>query len=393
MSFILNFLIWSPDPTAFTIPLGFLGVPDRPIVWYGILFAGGFVISQQIMYWFFKKDGKPRKDVDILTTHMVVATVLGARLGHCLFYNPSFYLSNPIEILKIWEGGLASHGGAIGILIAIWIYVNYEIDSKWLVIIPLKFKVRKKKREGQSYLWVLDRLVIVVALTGALIRTGNFMNSEMEGVETNSSTGVIYARYTKELLNYDEEEVEEVYFEKGAPFEQEKPGHPPVTAVIKYKRGYDADTPQNRMFIENQLKRGLNSYTEIVQHIDFGGINGPLQYKIVSDQGPNDYLEIYGVGTVRHAAQLYEAAYCILIMIILLVIYQKKRNTVPEGFNFALFNILLWSLRFVDEYFKMNQEAFEEDLALNMGQWLSIPLFLAGIAVMIFIYRRDQKTA
>lgn len=390
MSFLLNYLIWSADPTAFTIPLGFLGLPDRPIVWYGILFAGGFIISQQIMYWIFKKEGKPKKDIDILTTHMVIATILGARLGHCLFYNPSFYLSNPIEILKIWEGGLASHGGAIGILIALWIYVNYEIQVKWVFVIPVSFKSTKKKREGQSFFWVVDRLVIVVALTGAMIRTGNFMNSEMEGTMTDSSTGIVYARHTKELLNYDENEVDEVFFKKGAPIEQEKPGYVPLTAVIRYVRGYDADTPANRQFIENRLKRGLYTYNEVVEHIDFGESNEPLNYKIYQE-GSNYYLEIYGTGIVRHAAQLYEASYCILIMLILLWIWYYKRNNVPEGFNFALFNILLWSLRFVDEFFKMNQEPFEENIPLNMGQWLSIPLFIMGIIVMIYVYRRDDK--
>ena len=390
MSFLLNYLIWSPDPTAFTIPLEFIGLPDRPIVWYGILFAGGFLISQQIMFWIFKKEGKPRKDVDILTTHMVIATIIGARLGHCLFYNPSFYLSNPIEILKIWEGGLASHGGAIGILIAIWIYVNYDIRVKWAFIIPYSWRSTKKKREGQSYFWILDRLVIVVALTGAMIRTGNFMNSEMEGKPTNSSIGVVYARYTEELLNYDEDEVEEVYFEEGGELEQPKPGYVPVTAVIKYKRGYEADNPTNRSFIENRLKRGLRSYGEVVEHIDFGSADEPLNYRIYQE-GSHYYAEIYGIGIVRHTAQLYEATYCILIMLVLLGIWYYKRNDVPEGFNFAIFNILLWSLRFVDEFFKMNQEPFEDNIPLNMGQWLSIPLFLMGIAVLIYVYKRDEK--
>ncbi len=388
--FVLNYLIWSAEPTAFTIPLEFIGFPDRPVVWYGILFALGFVISQQIMFWLYEKDGKPKKDVELLTTHMVIATILGARLGHCLFYNPGFYLSNPVEILKIWEGGLASHGGAIGIILAIWIYVNYDIKLKYFVIIPYQFKIKKEKRKGQSFFWVLDRLVIVVALTGALIRTGNFMNSEMEGIATNSSTGIIYAKATRELLEYDKREVEEVYFEDGDKSLQEKEGYPPIVAVIKYRRGYNADTPKNRTFVEGRLKRGLLTYQEVTEHIDFGSLDEPLNYEIVSE-GPHNYLKIYGVGTVRHAAQLYEAAYCLFIMLVLFLVWYYKRDEVPEGFNFALFNILLWSLRFVDEYFKMNQEAFEENIALNMGQILSIPMFLMGCAAMFYIYNRRKS--
>jgi len=388
--FVLNYLIWSAEPTAFTIPLEFIGFPDRPVVWYGILFALGFVISQQIMLWLYEKDGKPKKDVELLTTHMVIATILGARLGHCLFYNPGFYLTNPVEILKIWEGGLASHGGAIGIILAIWIYVNYDIKVKYFAIIPYHFKIKREKRKGQSFFWVLDRLVIVVALTGALIRTGNFMNSEMEGTATNSSTGIIYAKATRELLEYDEREVDEVYFEDGDKSLQEREGYPPVVAVIKYRRGYHADTPQNRAFVEGRLKRGLLTYQEVTEHIDFGTLNEPLKYEIVSE-GPHNFLKIYGVGTVRHAAQLYEAAYCIFIMFVLFLVWYYKREEVPEGFNFALFNIMLWSLRFVDEYFKMNQEAFEENIALNMGQILSIPMFLMGCAVMFYIYNRRKS--
>jgi prolipoprotein diacylglyceryltransferase len=95
-----------------------------------------------------------------------LATIIGARLGHVLFYEPAKYLSNPIDILKIWEGGLASHGAAISIPIALWIFC--------------------RQNQGMRYLWVVDRIVIVVALTGALIRLGNLMNSEIGGKDTNS---------------------------------------------------------------------------------------------------------------------------------------------------------------------------------------------------------------
>ena len=108
---MLSYIIWNFDPDLFTIP----GLNYAPR-WYGVLFALGFIISQQVMIYIFKKDGRPEKDVDKLTTYMVISVIVGARLGHCLFYDPVRYLTHPLEILKVWEGGLASHGAAIGVL-------------------------------------------------------------------------------------------------------------------------------------------------------------------------------------------------------------------------------------------------------------------------------------
>jgi prolipoprotein diacylglyceryl transferase len=103
---------------------------------------------------------------------MIFGTVIGARLGHCLFYNPVYYLSNPVEIIKVWEGGLASHGAALGILIAIYLFA--------------------KKKKNYSMLWVLDRVVIVVALAGTFIRLGNLFNSEIIGIPTDVSWAFIF---------------------------------------------------------------------------------------------------------------------------------------------------------------------------------------------------------
>ena len=181
----LSYIIWSANPEV--IP----SIEWIKVRWYGVLFALGFIISQQIMYRIYKKEGKSTRDVDSLTLFMIVATVIGARLGHVLFYEPMKYLRDPISILKTWEGGLASHGAAIGILTGIYLYVNYLID-----INPFKgrFVWKKRKRPGQSFLWVVDRIVICVAITGALIRFGNFMNSEIIGIPTHSDKGVLFAR-------------------------------------------------------------------------------------------------------------------------------------------------------------------------------------------------------
>ncbi len=157
MNHLINFINWDVSPEIFN--LGPVSVR-----WYGLLFALSFVFGYMILTRIFVKEGKPKEDVEQLSVYVIFGTVIGARLGHCLFYNPSYYLSNPIEILKVWEGGLASHGAAIGIIIALYLY--------------------SRKKEEQNLLWLLDRLVIVVALGGSLIRLGNLFNSEIYGVET-----------------------------------------------------------------------------------------------------------------------------------------------------------------------------------------------------------------
>lgn len=318
------------------------------------------------MLYIFRKEGRPEKDVDKLTTYLVVAVIVGARLGHCLFYNPSHYLSNPLEILKVWEGGLASHGGVLGMLVALYFFAK-KLDYK--------------------FLWILDRVVIVGALCAMMIRTGNLFNSEMEGVETNSNIGIVYARATYNQLNYDEEKIESVSFKKGGQLTSTIEGVVPITAVIEYKRGVKLGLEDKR-FIENNLRSNLKRYIDVVEHVDFGA--GPLTWTNTQKDG-REIVEIYALATVRHAAQMYEAGYTFLLMIVLFWLWYKKRDVLPRGFNFALLMIVLWSLRFVDEYFKMNQEAFEEDLTLNMGQILSIPLTLAGVVIMILVFRSDKK--
>ena len=161
---LLQFIHWNPNPEIFS--LGPISVR-----WYGLLFATGFVCGYYILKVIFKKEQVPLKVLDTLMTYLFVSTVIGARLGHCLFYDPVYYLSNPIEILKIWEGGLASHGAAIGIIVALIIY-------SW--------------RTSMPFLWYLDRIVIGGALAGAFIRFGNLMNSEIVGKATDLSWGFFF---------------------------------------------------------------------------------------------------------------------------------------------------------------------------------------------------------
>lgn len=163
---ILNFIRWDVNPEIF--PLGPLSIR-----WYGLLFACAFFFGYLIFSKMFKREKLSIELLDNLTIYMALGTILGARLGHCFFYEPDYYLSNPVEIIKIWRGGLASHGAAIGILIALYLFVR-------------KYKV--------SFLWLMDRIGIVTALGGFFIRMGNLMNSEIYGHETSLPWGFIFVR-------------------------------------------------------------------------------------------------------------------------------------------------------------------------------------------------------
>lgn len=161
---LINYIVWDVSPEIFSI--GSLSVR-----YYGVLWALSFLLGYFIFERFVKKEGLPEGYLDSLTIYMAIGTIVGARLGHCLFYEPAYYLSNPIEIFKIWKGGLASHGAAIGIILALYMF---------------------SKKTKRPLIYILDRIVITVALAGVLIRLGNLMNSEIYGVETSLPWGFIF---------------------------------------------------------------------------------------------------------------------------------------------------------------------------------------------------------
>lgn len=164
---MLTEIIWNADPILFS--LGPISVR-----WYGLCFAIGFLIGYQIVAAMFKHEGAPESWLGILLTFLVIGTIVGARLGHVFFYEWDYYSAHPSEILKIWNGGLASHGGTIGNIIGLFIF-------SWTV---------SKKPAS----WVFDKVVVPVALVAALIRFGNLMNSEIYGAYTSLPWGFIFVR-------------------------------------------------------------------------------------------------------------------------------------------------------------------------------------------------------
>ncbi|MFM8330480.1 MAG: prolipoprotein diacylglyceryl transferase [Candidatus Methylumidiphilus sp.] len=164
-------MIWDVSPIAFSLSLGGHHFDVR---WYGLFFASTFLYGILIFRQMFRWEGKPPDDAYDLTLFVIAGTVLGARLGHVLFYNPGYYFSHPFKILAVWEGGLASHGAVVGILISVWLYSRQAV--------------------GQSFLYVCDHIGLAVPFSGFLIRVGNFFNSEILGTPTEVPWAVVFAR-------------------------------------------------------------------------------------------------------------------------------------------------------------------------------------------------------
>ncbi|MFB6306333.1 MAG: prolipoprotein diacylglyceryl transferase [Flavobacteriales bacterium] len=252
---------WDIDPAIFKIG-------ELEIRWYGLLFALSFMLGHMIVKKMFDREGVKEEWLDKLLIYVIIGTVIGARLGHVFFYGWDYYSEHLAEIPQIWEGGLASHGGAIGIIIALWIY--------------------SKKVTNESILWILDRVVVPVALAGCFIRFGNLLNSEIVGKPTDVSWAFIFVRL-KEV--------------------------PPVP---------------------------------------------------------------------RHPSQIYESVSYLVIFFVLMYMYWKKSSGEKRGLLFGTFLVLIFTARFFIEFFKANQEAFEQNLPLNMGQLLSIPFVIIGV---YFVWR------
>ena len=375
----LSYIIWTPNPEIFP------NIDWLNVRWYGLLFALGFIISQQIMYKIYKAEGKPEKDVDSLTLWMIIATIVGARLGHVIFYEPMRYLKDPVSILKTWEGGLASHGAAIGILVAIYMYVNYYVD-----INPFKWRFiwRKKKRPGQSYLWVVDRIVIVVALTGALIRMGNMMNSEIIGIPTRSNYGVVFARDVVDRLEYIVQ-IDMVEVKKDKERVIDKNGYVPIKIIVEFSDGIKTKDIAIQI-VKVNIKNILNNNEYITMHI-YEPTANQLDYKIERNSNGHIVAIIETRGIARHPAQLYESISTFLLFLFLLYLWNKRKQHIPEGLLFGIFLVVLFTLRFLYEFVKENQVDFENTMALNMGQILSIPMVLAGIWILLNLKKLQPK--
>ncbi len=375
---MLNYIIWNASRELFSIgPL--------TVRWYGLLFASAFLIGQMVIIRIFKAEGKPEKDVDTLTVIMLIATIVGARLGHCLFYQPDYYLRNPLEILKVWEGGLASHGATVGIILGMYIYSHYAFKSK--AGFPFITAVREN-RPGQSFLWILDRIVIVVAFAG-LIRIGNLMNAEIVGKPTDESYAFIFVQSATEAIEGDYEQyVDNVTYSKrpGADTLVEGITLTPLHIHTTFKANTITEETA-RAFAQNALPQTLaGRFREVPDHVRLLSANPALQ----TTRNPDGTLTatIAAWGIPRHAAQLYEGISTLALFFFLFWVWSHEKERTPEGRLFGIFVVVLFSLRFLYEFLKENQVEFENYIPLNMGQILSIPMVIIGIIVLLKAKRR-----
>lgn len=268
---MLDYIIWNADPMLID---SFVKVR-----WYGLMFAIGFLIGYKIEERIYRHEGAPESWLGILLLWTVAGTIIGARLGHVFFYEWNVYSQNPIKILYIWEGGLASHGGTIGIIIGVLLYS----------IITTK----------RNPLWTFDRLVIPIALVGAMIRFGNLMNSEIFGHATDLPWGFMFVR-SAEWHHYYE-------------------------------------------------------------------------------------------GVACHPTQIYESLSYLALFGLLMWMYWKKNAEERPGLIFGVFFTVLWSVRFLIEFIKNPQVEFERTMTLNMGQLLSIPFIITGIALIIWAMTHPRR--
>lgn len=263
---MLSYITWTFDPILFHLA----GLEVR---WYGLMWALGFFLGYTVESRVYKREGLPDEAMDSFFIYMAIGTLIGARIGHCFFYDWNYYSSHLLEVFipKGGFSGLSSHGGAFGILFSLWLFQKRVIKTK-------------------SYIWVLDRVVIAVSICGACIRMGNLFNHEIYGFPT--------------------------------------------------------DLPWAFRFVEN-VGAWINGAEPIFSQ-------------------------------PSHPTQLYEVTYCLVTFFILLYFYWKTEARKYEGFLFGVFLVCVFLTRFLLEFIKNNQEAFEDSMMFNMGQLLSIPFFLYG---------------
>lgn len=362
---IFQYIIWNIKPQL--VDFG-----RFEIRYYSILFALTFIIGYIILLKIFKKEGYSVELLDKLTIYMVLSTIIGARIGHCLFYEFDYYIHNPLEIILPWRGtigsdfeftgfqGLSSHGGAIGILLGIYLFA---------------------RKTRTSYLWTLDKLVIVAALGGFFIRSGNLMNSEIYGNPSGGQYGFVFARDFTHLMTYGDEDryIKKVFFERGTADSVKLPGAVPLDLKIVLS-GKIQNESVARDFTEKAISFALykKDYQNNIIHPDLDKLT------LTAEKSGRNFImtsRVYGIP--KHPTQLYEGFTNLLIFIILLGIYLMYRKYLQEGFILGAFFFLVFTARFFIEFVKENQEAFEEGLALNMGQMLSLPFALIGLVIMI----------
>lgn len=383
-------IIWNANPVM-------LHLGSWEVRWYGLMFALSFLLGQQIGRYIWQEENKDLASLDVAILHLFFGTLIGARLGNVLFYDFSYFYRRPLEIFLPFTfeptfrftgyQGLASHGAAIGLLIAVYIYVRYVIDIRFW---PPKWRIKRQPREGQTYLWFLDRLVIAVALAGCFIRIGNFMNSEIVGKPTHSSYGVLFAREVTQQLQASSKAIDKVTLTRRKAPPANDSNYQPVTLAISFKHGF-FEEKSIRNFLEHHIKHLLVENHEVNSHIA-ESTDKPLSYELSKNKKGAYVAHINTLGIARHPAQLYEAISCFVLFLLLFFRWYTKKSMLRPGEIFGLSLVVIFGLRIFYEFLKPGKVVFTTKLVtVLMPQLLSVPLVIIGLLLLAYSRRSSGR--
>lgn len=388
-------LVWNYGPEFFRI--GAFSVK-----WYSLLFALSFVIGRQIGIYIFKKEGKSIEKVDTILVYMMLGTTLGARLGHVFFYQWDYFSHHLLEILLPFRfeptfkftgySGLASHGAFCGLLLAGFLYCFVQLNIR---LNPFQFKIsiKKKQSHDHNFLWLADRIVIIVALAGCLIRIGNFMNSEIYGKPTGNKLSVIFVRDTvNNIMNSGSKIIEKISVTSNAndTSTAEDNIYKPITIHIKFKKG-TVEEDYVKYFLEKKVKSILSSDLYLISDNIQESKNTTLEYTLENRNG-TFMANVHTLGITRHPAQLYEAFTCIVVLLILLSIWNRKKGKIRPGSLLGLFLILVFTMRIFHEMLKEGEVVFStQSGAITDGQALSIPVVIIGFIFYFWTFKEKKK--
>ena len=350
----IMYISWDVSPALYD---GFI-----TIRYYSLFFAIAFLIGYQLVKRMYLKEGAPLEWMDKLLVYTVFGTIIGARLGHVFFYDwQEYYPDNLLEIFMVWKGGLASHGAAIALVIAMWLYST---------------KITKK-----SVFWSLDKLVVVVALAACFIRVGNLMNSEIVGVRSTDQSGLFYENKASEIIggffSIDKDEVEFINTENDTLID----GVNYPQLLVSVPLGMNKMNPAYSTAFSNAFL-----FKEAKEDADFFSGSFSNNYKISSK---NELLmPVYIIP--RIPTQLWEAISYLIIFLFLFWGYWKRNWYLYEGRLFGIFLVFLFTARYFIEFYKEHQ-TLADSSSLTMGQYLSIPLVLIGLFFWIKSKRIDTN--
>lgn len=336
---------------------------DRPNK-YALLFITGIILGYYVVKRIYTKEKVAIKELDNLLMWVVVATIVGARLGHVFFYEWEYYSQHLAEIPAVWKGGLASHGAAIAIPVAIILYRRFA--SK----LPI--------------LWTLDRVVIAVAIAGCFIRLGNLANSEIKGKPDDGAMSMVFVKNYEKKLNSFFKEFEADYKVTGNDSIRDGISYPEYEITVTLPPSDPVEI--NNKAITNYLIQEANSgeqgaYEILAMNRD----------KLTEDMIHENKFTIYMYMIPRAPTQIIEAIGYLLIFIALFFLYWKTNSGKIPGFIFGAFLIGVFGFRFFVEYLKEGQADRDAETIINTGQILSIPFVLLGLYFVLRHFKQLKK--